>query len=117
MLIGRQEDHMMPLKSMVFLCQAAMDAVEGSGESGGALSFNRDATQRQQGMLRFSAHLALSLSALGLLPPPHDMSASLAFRDLQVCLSGLQAPSVLHCGAALSHRCPGLRSKICPRSK
>ncbi len=82
---------MMPLKSEVLLCQAAMDAVEGSSEPGGALSFNRVSTKRQQGMLRFSAHLALSLSALGLLPPPHDMSASLAFRDLQVGLIGLQA--------------------------
>ena len=75
---------MIPLRSVAFLCQAAMDAAEGSGNSAGALSFNRDASKRQQGMLRFSAHLALSLPALGLLPPPHDMTASLAFRDLQV---------------------------------
>ena len=70
-----------------------MDAVEGSGDAGGALSFNRNATKRQQGMLRFSAHLALSLSALGLLPLPHDMSASIAFRDLQAgsCLLVLHA--------------------------
>ena len=68
-----------------------MDAVEGSRDSEGAVSFNRDATKRQQGMLRFSAHLARSLSALGLLPLPHDMSASLAVRDLQASSTGLQA--------------------------
>lgn len=72
------------------MCQAAVDAAESSGESGGALSFNRDAIKRQQGMLRFSAHLALSLPALGLLPLPHDMSASLAFRDLQVSSMGVR---------------------------
>ncbi len=91
-----------------------MDAVEGSGEPGGALSFNRDSTKRQQGMLRFSAHLALSLPALGLLPPPHDMSASLAFRDLQVSHTGLQAPSALHCVASLTAniQVPVLRSAL-----
>jgi hypothetical protein len=64
--------------------QDAAEGLEDRGDSSGPLVTSRAATRRQQGMLRFSAHLALSLPALGLLPPPHDMSAGISFRDTQV---------------------------------
>jgi len=60
-----------------------MDAVETSGDSGGVLSFNRDLNKRQQGMLRFSTHMALGLAALGLVPWPYDTGAGVSFRDAQ----------------------------------
>jgi len=61
-----------------------MEAAETSGDSGGVLSFNRDVNKRQQGMLRFSTHMALGLAALGLVPWPYDMGAGISFRDTQV---------------------------------
>ena len=64
--------------------QSAMEGLEASKDSTGPLGTRREAAKRQRGMLRFSAHLALSLPALGLLPPPHDMSAGISFRDTQV---------------------------------
>ena len=36
------------------------------------------------GTLRFAAHLGLALCALGLIPAPHDTSAGLRFRAIQV---------------------------------
>ncbi len=36
------------------------------------------------GALRFAAHLGLVMSALGLVPPPHDTRASIRHRNLQV---------------------------------
>ena len=58
-------------------------SLEDSGTSAGQLGPNRETADRQQGALRFSAHLALSLAAIGLVPPPHDMSAGVAYREMQ----------------------------------
>ena len=67
-----------------------MDAVETSGDSGGVLSFNRDLNKRQQGMLRFSTHMALGLAALGLVPWQYDMGAGISFRDAQASTAVLK---------------------------
>ena len=71
----------------ILSCANAMQAVSGgledSGDSAGQLGPNREAVERQQGVLRFSAHLALSLAAIGLVPPPHDMTAGVAYREMQ----------------------------------
>jgi hypothetical protein len=43
------------------------------------------------GTLRFVAHLGLALSQLGLIPHPHDVSASLLYRSMQVRIHVTQA--------------------------
>ena len=64
--------------------QAVLGVLEDSGDSAGQLGSSTEAVERQQGALRFSAHLALSLAAIGLVPPPHDMTAGVAHREIQV---------------------------------
>ena len=63
--------------------QAVSGVLEDSGDSAGQLGPSRETSERQQGALRFSAHLALSLAAIGLVPPPHDMTAGVAYREMQ----------------------------------
>lgn len=60
-----------------------MRGLEVSEDSAGQVGLGRKVTRRQQGALRFGAHLALSMAAMGLLPPPHDMAASITLREMQ----------------------------------
>ena len=81
--------------------QAVLGGLEDSGDSAGQLGPNRETSERQQGVLRFAAHLALSLAAIGLVPPPHDMNAGVAYREMQArcapaeVLLALLGPDVL----------------------
>ena len=54
------------------------------------------------GALRFAAHLGLMMSALGLVPQPHDSQASIRHRNLQV---HVLTPHFSMCNPLLLHGC------------